>query len=470
MSGRRIISAIVAWLIMFASFHAAFAAGEIGCWDARLDEVFSSGHASLREVPLAGIKLTTDDFELPVEYQDALREGTAELDAWLTTLYAVSVSPSGNSALLTDGAILVAWNGGKARLVQPDFTRGVGDEYGSFEKIWSRPIIHLLGSSACDIAWSPDGRYATLTNYKNVLLMLKMDSDPFLIDTETGDAFLVATYGTKIIGEQAAAPVAACFSRDGRYAYYMLYGNVSSSRTALLRCDLETMQTEICCSVSDTDYYPGLWELQDGTLAILKDVKPDYRKTMEHNCIAKYTQTGSGWMRFEETLPLEAIYTYSNRLQYSDASGYALLNTRVCYQSEVAFQCFRPDRGNAGLENYWAFDAESGSIVKLSTEDIRNLNTSAVSNDTALSAYETICNTALSPDGRYTVFRTMKNDPQDKAVHLRLVRLSDMAAIELTGFDVGDLSAVPVERSVVTWNSNALIIMLKNGLRSFVIE
>ena len=113
-------------------------------------------------------------------------------------------------------------------------------------------------------------------------------------------------------------------------------------------------------------------------------------------------------MRFEETLPLEAIYAYSNRLQYSDASGYALLNTRVCYQSEVAFQCFRPDRGNAGLENYWAFDAESGSVLKLSKEDIRNLNTAAASNDTALSAYETICSTALSPDGRYAVFHTIK--------------------------------------------------------------
>ena len=470
MSGRKIISVLVTCIFVLSSFSAACAAGEIGWRDTRLDAVFSSGQVRMREVQLAGIQLTAEDLVLPAEYQAALSENAAEVTDWLASLYVLSVSPSGNSALLTDGQMLIAWNNGKARIVQPNLSRGVEDTYGNFQKIWSQPISALFRASGNDIAWSPDGRYASVTNSRSVLTMMRLENDPHLIDMETGDVFLLAAFNTKPLKGNAAAPVAVCFSRDGQYVYYMLYGNISSRRTALLRYDLEAKHTEICCSVSDGDYYPRLWELQDGSLLIIQDVDPKYKTTMEHPSLARYTQTGSGWMRFEQKLPLEAVNAYTNHLEYSDASGYALVNIRVRFQSEVAFQCFRPDRDYAGLDNYWAFETGTGKAVRLTAEEIRNLNTVTEGSDDPLNAYEIIINEVLSPDGRYAVFHTSSKNDEKTARHLRLVRLSDMSAIEVRGIDPEALEVLPADRNAIEWNSDAVLILLRSGVKSFMIE
>ena len=180
MSGRKTISVLVTCIFVLSSFSAAYAVGEIGWRDTRLDAVFSSGQVRMREVPLAGIRLTAEDLVLPAEYQAALSENAAEVADWLASLYALSVSPSGNAALLTDGQMLIAWNNGKARIVQPNMSRGVEDTYGNFQKIWSQPISALFRASGNDIAWSPDGRYASVTNSRSVLTMMRLENDPHL--------------------------------------------------------------------------------------------------------------------------------------------------------------------------------------------------------------------------------------------------------------------------------------------------
>lgn len=139
-------------------------------------------------------------------------------------------------------------------------------------------FMQKMSSAYCDtFEWSPDGRYVFYNNWsrwRNYVydrLML-----PFLLDTRTGEVFLVyslpglnqiapAAYINRNardnqLAEKIAETALSCgtwdghFSRDGRYLYLLMYGiNLPGweSGKALMRYDLETGQTERCCWLSE---------------------------------------------------------------------------------------------------------------------------------------------------------------------------------------------------------------------------
>lgn len=92
--------------------------------------------------------------------------------------------------------------------------------------------------------------------------------DPIIIDLSTGEMFLSATYGNRIMKEEAGAVTTATFSSDGQYLYYMLYGNTAEFRTVLYRYNLQEKTTELCYSGSDLNYYPYLSETANGAFVV----------------------------------------------------------------------------------------------------------------------------------------------------------------------------------------------------------
>ena len=429
-----------------------------------LGTLFTRGTLQLREVPPLGFEMTADNLHLNNEYLKAIEDAGLQVDEWLSALFAVSVSPSGKSAILSDGDYLYTWNDGKANPVRQNPDRGAADTNGNLQRLMSRPYSGMLGFGDGEISWSPDGKYAAITNCRSVIINMMLYYDPLLIDTETGDVFLAATYGRSLSKGMAGAPTAACFSRDGKYVYYMIYGNAGGNRTSLLQYDIALNKAEIVCSVSNRDYYPSLCELQDGSLMILQDTDVNYTKTNERTGIARYKLTGAGWMRFSRYMLLEAASAYTNRMIYSAASGYALTNASSMKRNTSFYTCFLPDENFTGLDQYWAFDLVTGAPVNVPYDEIRALSGSETVDSTP--KFEYIYSMTLSPDGQYAIFHTGLRDSH----HLRLVRLIDMKSVEVSGIDPEELVVLPAERNSIVWNSDILLIRLKSGIRAFELE
>ncbi len=434
-----------------------------------LASLFTNGNIRMAAKPMAGFVLSVEDLELPEEYAEAAATEPEEAEAWLNTLYPVSISPDGKSAILTDGQLAVAYYGGKVRLILPNFEKSVPDEYGNFQKVWSRPFRNLFDNALDDIVWSPDGRYAAITNYRQILQMTRMETDPWIIDLQTGDVIMLAAYGNNFIKGTAGAPLTACFSRDGRYVYYMIYGTIAAHHTTLVRYDLQQKQMTVCCSVSDLDYYPRLWELQDGSLMMLQDVSPRSNSS-QYQGIARYVQSGSGWMRFAHSAQLKRNYAYTSRLRYSAASGCALTLTTLLQFGNGAFQCFRPDGGYAGMEDYYVFDPAVGGIKRLSAAEMHStlegLSESMGGAEKPELPFESILSAALSPDGHYALFFT--SSPEEK--HIRLVWLDEMLTAEVEVSDIESLLALPSDRNSMVWSADAILMTTKNGIGCFVLE
>ena len=246
-NGRILLVLMLVFVLTLPGLAAAEGAGA-------LDALLAAGKAELTEIPMAGIQLTADNVLLTPEHQ-------AQLDAnpeWkahaLDGMYALSVAPSGQSALLVSGEVLLVWYDGQAREVTFSAARSVADEFGNQEKLLSRGLMSYANAQLSEVVWSPDGRYLTVTAMRTVVMNAQLYLDPFIIDCQTGEMFFVATYSPKIFGSNGAgAPSAARFSADGKYAYFMMYGRFGERRTALVRYDLINDRMETCCSITDTN-------------------------------------------------------------------------------------------------------------------------------------------------------------------------------------------------------------------------
>ena len=88
--------------------------------------------------------------------------------------------------------------------------------------------------------------------------------------------FLIATYSPKP-KQGYGAVTSGCFSADGQYFYYTLYGSATESRCSLWRYDLARGETELCyCeSLSSNDYhyydYPSLVQVGEEAFLCLWD-------------------------------------------------------------------------------------------------------------------------------------------------------------------------------------------------------
>ena len=440
---------------------------DFSVYSAGLDAAFEAGNVTLKELPMGGLKLGIGDVVIPAAYEGQAE--TAEIEAGLSALQLVSVAPDGKAAMLTDGRGLYSWFDGKLRMLAYNPQRGVEDTYGNLEKPWQNPYRAYFPGHLGDVAWSPDGRYAVIATCEAVIIRAQYNYNPHLIDMKTGDVFAVASYGRKIITDKVGGVTAACFSRDGRYAYYMVYGNIGGNRSTLIRYDIQEDKLENCCSVVDLDYYPQMHELRDGSLMIIQDYDLRRKNLYPRPGIARYMNNGFGWMRFGQSLPVEG--DFPNRLQYSAESGYAI-DLIESGRNRVVFQRFLPDSGFEGLNDYWAFDLENGTPVRLTYDQVRDTAVDPDKKETRPYDYEIIDGAALSPDGQYALFRTYTASVSEekRSWQLRLVRLTDMKMIRVNGIEPEKIMLLRSQENSIEWNSGVLLIVLADGLHSFVIE
>ena len=458
-------------------------AGLASCAEGPLDAAFEAGVAALVETEHAGFDLAGCNIVIPDAYwslqgmekpsAEALRGLTGQA---LAAASVFSVSPAGTSALIDAGGVF-ALNGGTITALIPSETRGVADEYGNMGTLFKTGLRAFLNTEG--VVWSPDGRYAVIPNIDRAIKSMQLICDPMVIDTVTGEVFLTATYGSRIIPREGEANggalTSACFSRDGRYLYYTFYGSLGQGRYALLRCEPDTGKTELLYSGDEMIYYPRLSELRDGSFMILSDE----RDTSRPMGVARLAPggllaglTGGGWSVTTASFGLPLAQWRVTQLEYSAESGWAFCLGGTAQGNLYALQRFRPDEGCAGIEQRWMMRSDTCEFepVEGDTRDalIRTFSDGKLLPD---AEYLVLLAGELSPDGRYALVQVRSANIAELSFPLYLVRLEDMKAVPVTGLPE-NLSAyrTPLARKYapgMEWNGDQILLLVDGQVRSY---
>ena len=156
---RTIVLCMAVCLIMTGCLHAAAAAeGSADQLSSRLDAAFASGRATLRDIPLAGLTIRPEDVVVPPGFESEAQG--EQLRQWIDTLYVVSLSPDGTTAMLTDGDQLLAWRQGKLRVILQSAARGVEDVNGNLTSLWKSPYKRYFSG-----VLGKGGRHTIISSY-----------------------------------------------------------------------------------------------------------------------------------------------------------------------------------------------------------------------------------------------------------------------------------------------------------------
>lgn len=437
--------------------------------DARLDQAFDIDALILEEITWPSI--TADDFDFPDVMWQALEtdipaDPHAELAAVLAAdpeIIVFSVSPDGNSALLTMNGTAVGYYEGKYRVLYPSQTRGVADIHQNLDS-YSKRLWHILCMSD-GVIFSHNGRYAAVYSTVLSLMRMQLSFDPIIMDLSTGEMVLTAAYANKLREENAGIVTTACFSANDRYFYYILYGTTSENYSALYRYDLTTETTELCCTIPYYAYYPQLSEMSDGSLIVLEDTS----SVNEHTGILQITPNGGQWHVTKYPFSLPMRHWYVQYLDYTVNAGYTLMAANP-YRG-FAFMAVQPDDGYIGLNRYLAIRKDSNAVDVLTENDIIAALDKATrvesGMDAALLPYHLVQKAVLSPDGHYGLILT-SNDTD--TAHLFLVRLEDLSCRKVAGIDPMSIrfgiKAVDYH-PVIEWQGDKLLIGTDKGIRLF---
>ena len=432
------------------------------------EKMFEAGEASFvsaKDVPaITGIGLGSNpeitDYHRN-HFGDSEVAVKGKLLAALAVSSPVSISPAGNSAILSHGNGMagIAVYDGEARFIYPSETRGVPDENKKLDTIFNgRGLSTLIGSEG--LVWSPDGRYCVGLNFTLTVVMMNFLVDPIIIDTTTGEAFLAETFGAKPMQGNAGAVVSACFSEDSRYLYYIVVGKIGEERFSFRRYDLETGEVEPLFATSMFDlYYPHLCQTADNSFLVLQDAK----RSDESMGLITLTEKKGSWSASPKYFPEKNMYWRAVRLNYSPVSDYAMTigRSQISGAGVIdSLRFFQPGKDFTGMNDFYALKAEDCSLVPLSTEALDELMQSGTAE---ASPYRVILDAALSPDGEYAL--VVYSIPDPLSMGFCLVRLSDLACIPVSCPDAQDFQPLPGGRvPIIEWNTDAIIIHGENNL------
>jgi hypothetical protein len=309
-------------------------------------------------------------------------------------------SPDGSKAILMDEEHAYILKDNTITMILPNYIRSVHDGYASFSLFNKMKTSQWVGSEG--ITWSPDGRYAALTNFRQVFMMMRFIYGLYIIDTDTGELLCLDTYPNKI-NEGAASVIQTCFDASGRYLYYMLYGNINPDcRTALMRYDMETGEKLQLLACPQNTAYPRLELDPRGRLVNLTDTaQPE-----EFLGLNVFEQKDSVWAAnaFPFSMPSANV-----RPQYMDIGsaglGIMLQTVFVSGRSIMLPGRFLTDDAFTGYNELLlieGMDAANAAVLPLSAlGDGSELATKIASGEVLQ-----CLNMKLSPDGRYALLLT----------------------------------------------------------------
>ena len=440
-----------------------------------LDNAYASGNLTLMPVQMPAV--TADCFEFPDEMWDALGQKKPE-DPYAfaaamirnATTEWISLSPTGESGLLdASGLPGLCYYQGKFRVLYPSLSRGVPDVNGNLALYASQGMRKFLGKDG--VVYSPDGRYAMVFNYEMAIQNGQFYNDPIILDLSTGEIILTATYLNDYTEDNMGAVVSACFSNDGRYLYYILYGRNGKDRFFLYRYHLETSETELCRAVEES-YFPLLSEISEGQLMAPGEAE----KQSDGEKVLIFEQYNETWKSSKKEYKIDAGFWRTRRLFYSPLSGKAVAVGGFFGGLGIGntFQVLNPKDQFTGMDTYYMIPAEekqlkifnSGNYKEVyKTEDGAYYDYSNPPQGKI--PYQEILAAALSPDGNYLFLITTMN----RTNHLYLVGLDDCSMKEIQGIDPQIIPLIPAFNrnygTIVEWNCDTMFINTSDGVKSF---
>ncbi|MBQ3669790.1 MAG: hypothetical protein II920_11260, partial [Clostridia bacterium] len=445
-------------------------------WNGFSDAAFESGVLNCHEYewPKATSKnLSIDMPESAWTFLGGEKQEISDelLDAALAMQQPVmgSVSPTGDSGIAALNDALLAYYEGNYHVVYPSFEKSVPDKYENFA-YWYKNLDRPGNIGPEGITYSPDGRYAIITNNYRVIMTSNFAlADPILIDLSTGEAILTATYGNSIAKGGAGAVLSVCFSFDSTKLYYMLFRgggefslmcyDIGSNTTVTLM----TAPYGLINTVYGTGlFYGRLCQTAEGSFLISNSVS----KSNLHEGITEIRhEFGPVYSLVNHMYPLPLKFGAScDLLASSPLSGRVL----APYRQLGAFMCCDASNGYRGIEDLWAVKADTYEVMRVSIDDL--LLVGEVSHFPSLKLdYIPILKAALSPEGDYALLYVSRRG----SGALLMVRLEDMRAVkirEVTDEEIPSLSGIIENNPIIEWNSEKLSVRTADGIKTFVFE
>ncbi len=374
-------------------------------------------------------------------------------------------SPDGSKAILMDEEHAYILEGNVITMILPNYIRSVHDTYGSFSQFNKLPPAQWVGSEG--ITWSPDGRFAVLTNFRQIFMMMRLIYGLYIIDTDTGELLCLDTYPSKIT-EGAASVIQTCFDATGRYLYYILYGNINpDSRTTLMRYDMETGEKQQLLACPQNAAYPKLKLDSRGRPVNLTDAnRPD-----EFLGLNVFEQIDGVWAAnaFSFSQPSANV-----RPQYMDIgnAGMGIVLQTIFFNGKNVMLPgrFLTDDKFTGYDDLLLIggkDASKATVLPLSAYGDGSELAAKISSGEVLQCL----NIKLSPDGRYALLLTTDGNAYSfmmmelATLSLKKVQSSPGAASMRGGNGIGPSNAYS---SGYNWfEGNKVVILTEEGLKLY---
>lgn len=437
--------------------------------DEKLADSFASGSLRIKQAAFnwsACRMARLDELELPEgadteeakqlldEFGEKLRLGECAL---------VSMSPTGDTALVDLGGYIVALHDGVIRPIFAHWQRGLGlDELNQPYTGLERFRTKFFGFDG--VVWSHNGRYAVLTNYEMAFIRM-YPVEPVLLDVWTGDEIIIESSSNSAFKGDWRTIANACFAPDDSALFYTLYGHTDDSGMLywLTRCDLEDLsltrlQGMYQNAMNADTYLPGLHMLSDGSLIALS--RPGTQSLPWG--VTRIAADGSRTL-----YPVGengSMATISRKLMYSENSGWALMrldNTQFDGKIGTALVYFRPETLKPGEELKPKIIRipidENGMHIQVEDYDPNVFDKMASAADAArwMQSLVAIIDVCLSPDGHYALAAVRGNGITqallasglaDEAPNGVMTMLIDLETDEakLIGLDQKPLPILPV--------------------------
>lgn len=376
-----------------------------------------------------------------------------------------------------DGALLIILNGTPAvvrgdtmTILTPASSRGVADEYGKmprFMKLFQQATVMPARSG---VIWSPDGRYISFTHYERVLFYGSLDIDPLLMDTHTGEIFLVATSPRQVM-KGGGAIVQCTFNKTGTKYYYTVYGGAFEERCVLYCYDLIMQKNTLLNKCPGFSYYPEMAMTNAGALISIND-STEIKKCGGLNYFSPKAEKGFRqlfmpqeaaweWRQIPFSRPLEDFF--GQQVYYSASLDQALILGRSYWGGENNM-LVRADlsRAQKELNEYWIIEGPESRQAALYAWDIK-IPEGTANHDVQQILEErmmTILCLQMSPDGKYAFLYCVA---QDEGAFF-LLRMSDMALSPIkVPEEMEDRGLLMMSRlrfnPIVSWNPDGTLLV-----------
>ena len=332
----------------------------------------------------------------------------------------LSVSPDG-ALLINFGGTPAILRNKKITLLAPTASRGVQDEYGKIERFLKLFLQAANMPARGGVIWSPNGRYLSFSHEKLLLEQAKLDIDPMLVDTWTGELFLIATF-PRSLAKGGGAMAQGAFDASGRKFYYTVYGGDSGAKSTVYCYDLLSRKTELICESENYSYFADLIVAGSGELFSVSSMQ----KRDQFVGLNRFTPTSSGWKYSHIPFDRAIGDIWSRQVCYSPVTDQALIVGQGYYTGN-ANMLIKVDLKNIPqtLNEYWIIEnGNSKQATKWNWDmPISAETTMADLNQMLAKKMLNLQAVTLSPDGQYAFIATATMG----VVDYFLLRLSDMA-------------------------------------------